>query len=114
MNWRYLVAAAVAFLIMALLFCLNVQSMRIAELEREKAGAAQAVADNAVHSINALIPLVNEAGKQKQESKIITKEVVKYVREQSKADKCYDAPVNDTAYQRMHERSDQVRASASN
>lgn len=109
MNWRYLVAAV--FVIGCFAVIIN-QQMTITKLEREKADAAQAVADNAVHSINALIPLVNEAGKQKQESKIITKEVVKYVREQSKADKCYDAPVNDAAYQRMHERSNQVRASA--
>ena len=109
MNWRYLVAAV--FVIGTFAVIIN-QQMTITQLEREKAGAAQAVADNAVHSINALIPLVNEAGKQKQESKIITKEVVKYVREQSKADKCYGAPINDSAYQRMYERSNQVRASA--
>lgn len=110
MNWRYLVAAV--FVIGSFAVIIN-QQMTITELEREKADAAQAVADNAVHSINALIPLVNEAGNQKKESKIITKEVVKYVREQSKTDKCYDAPVNDDAYQRMHERSNQVRKSAS-
>lgn len=109
MNWRYLVAAA--FVIGSFSVIIN-QQVTITQLEREKSDAAQAVADNAVHSINALIPLVNEAGKQKQESKIITKEVVKYVREQSKADKCYDAPVNDSAYQRMRERGNQVRASA--
>lgn len=109
MNWRYLVAAVLVIGCFAVI--IN-QQMTITKLEREKSDAAQAVADNAVHSINALIPLVNEAGKQKQESKIITKEVVKYVREQSKTDKCYDAPVNDAAYQRMHERSNQVRASA--
>lgn len=109
MNWRYLVA--VVFAIGSFAVIIN-QQMKITELEREKTDMAQAVADNAVQSINATIAFVNEAGQKKQESKIITKEVVKYVREKSKADQCYDAPINSDAVDRMRERSDQVRASA--
>lgn len=109
MNWRYLVAAVV---VSGFFAAIIMQQMKITELEREKTDMAQAVADNAVQSINATIAFVNEAGQKKQESKIITKEVVKYVREKSKADQCYDAPVNSDAFNRMRERSDQVRASA--
>lgn len=109
MNRRYLLAAVV---VSGFFAAIIMQQMKITELEREKTDMAQAVADNAVQSINATIAFVNEAGQKKQESKIITKEVVKYVREKSKDDQCYDAPINSDAVNRMRERSDQVRASA--
>lgn len=105
MNWRYVVMGVMGAVI-------YIQHGKIDDYKQKDSDHYKEIAASAINNINTMMIAVDIASKQKTESKIDTVEVIKYVQLKAKDDMCYNANINSDAYERMHERNNQVRASA--